>query len=261
MNERIEYYYDETAVSGEPYASRHAQILDVLRQLEASGRSTVAVRARAGAFSQKVDQDALLKTLSDFSMSHHVGLARPFGSNRQGFWYLPSQFLLVSEGGRLREVFPCEINRRRIEPLDFLESMARGEAWTPRAGGSAGGRGKHADIVERLAREPAQLEAGLTLVGREVPVSKDFGEFGRVDLVFKDRNGCYLLVEVKVNPTEIAKAIGQVLMHRHLFALQNGIERKKVRAAVACPYFPAHWQSVCADAGLACFVVATGAAT
>lgn len=259
MGIKLYYYYADNGVSQEPWASRHAQILELLTRVrQKPAVSEIKIVEQSGPFPTDVERTQFLEALRDFSMHHHVSLGRQFGSNRYHFTLVPYQFVTVYEGGALREVFPCEIDRNVIEPSAFLESLACGEAWTPQAARPKPEKGKHADIVQRLAREPDQLEPGLTLTGKEVSVSKDFGELGRIDLVFKDADTRYLLVEVKVGPTEIAKAVGQVLMHRHLFASQNYVDEKGIRVGIACPDFPTHWQSVCGDAGILCFVVETG---
>jgi hypothetical protein len=53
-----------------------------------------------------------------------------------------------------------------------------------------------------------------------------------VDLVFADRDGHILLLEVKVGPDELDKAIGQILRHRYLYAQQNHISESSIRGVV-----------------------------
>ena len=142
-----------------------------------------------------------------------------------------------------------------MSPNDFLEHLAKGEAWTPQRRRTDAGHGRHREIVSALVANPAKLEPGLTLVGSEVAVSADFAERGSIDLVFKDRRGSYLLVEVKVRANEIDKAIGQVMRHRALFASQNFLDPPVVRVAVACPDVPGQSRRVCEATGITCFVL------
>jgi hypothetical protein len=50
--------------------------------------------------------------------------------------------------------------------------------------------------------------------------------------VFQTKDDHLLLVEVKVGADELAKAVGQILWHRQLFATQNNVARERVRVAI-----------------------------
>ena len=68
---------------------------------------------------------------------------RPFHDKAvDGFCYLPQQFLLVSEGDKLKEVFPCRIGDSHVEPLENLERVERGRPWTSRSRAGMAGK-KH----------------------------------------------------------------------------------------------------------------------
>jgi hypothetical protein len=71
-------------------------------------------------------------------------------------------------------------------------------------------------------------------------VSQDLGEERFIDLLFEDRDGRPLLVEVKCGPAELDKAIGQILRHRYLFAQQNGIAKDRIRVPFTIFLFPRH---------------------
>ncbi len=103
--------------------------------------------------------------------------------------------------------------------------------------------------------DPAGL--GLKLHGTNVHVSREFGESGYVDLVFEKTDGSYLLVEVKVKPDEIDKAIGQIMRHRELFSTQGALDKSRISIAIACPFIPAHSLAVCLSAGIHCFQLET----
>ena len=236
-------------------AARHHEILDLLSRLRAEDRiSEYAIQETEVAFPRKEPETALLNRLREFASRHKVGLARPFGSRRYGFCYLPEQFLLVSEGDRLKEVFPCEIGGDQIEPLEYLKRIASGQPWTVSAGKGMEGR-KHKVLIDRMVHDPNMLEPGLVLCGQNVQVSHDFGELGFVDLVFRDAGGRSLLVEVKVGPNELDKSIGQIMRHRNLFARQNQVNETSIRMGNACPSIPAHYGSICAEVGITCFEI------
>src|SRR5690242_12086176 len=121
MPMHIAYYYRPSLLGTPEDAARHQQICDALSRLKAAGRiAAFTVDDVDAAFPTKEAQQPLFDNLQEFAMRHHVGLARIFGSQRQGFWYLPQQFLLVSDGDTLREVFPHRTGNSQIEPLEYL---------------------------------------------------------------------------------------------------------------------------------------------
>ena len=247
---RLEYYYDEDRLRNSGQADAHQEARRLLSLLEHDPRiAGVIVRTHDEAYPTEDTKQQLLSALERFSVRHHVGLARTFGSRRHGFWYLPSQFLLVYNDGDLQEVFPCRIGDNEVEVLEFLERVVSQEAWTVHSVRYREA-GKHHELVTELVADPHQLEGGLILIGTNVQVSRDFGERGYVDLMFQDSAGSYLLVEVKVTPQEIDKAIGQILKHRELFAEQNNLDKRRVRLAIACPEIPTHYQAICEELGI-----------
>jgi len=90
----------------------------------------------------------------------------------------------VSVGGELRNVFPCELENRYVEPEDFLESLLNGEPWA--VGGVERRKRvkRHDRLADHLAANPDLLEAGLTLRAKEIPVSSTSGEGGRLTCCF-----------------------------------------------------------------------------
>ena len=64
-----------------------------------------------------------------------------------------------------------------------------------------------------------------------------------------------MLVEVKVGPNELDKAIGQIMRHRNLFARQNQVDQTSIRMGIACPSIPAHYRSICAEVGITSFEI------
>jgi|SRR5579883_513699 len=247
---QIAYYYRKSVLD----AARHDSIRNLLSRLQGAGRITAVVADADAAFSNEQSKAELFGRLRDFAMCRKAGLSRIFGSRRQGFWYLPPQFVLVWEGETLREVFPCQIGDSQVEPLEYLESVERSEPWTVRSGAGMEGK-KHKALVAQILAQPDLLEPGLTCHGQNVQVSQDFGELGYIDLMFGDREDRTLLVEVKVRPDELDKAIGQIQRHCYLFAKQNRVEESSIRIGIACPFIPDSCRAICARAGISCFEI------
>jgi RecB family endonuclease NucS len=129
--------------------------------------------------------------------------------------------------------------------------LLQGEAWTI-ISSSRREKGKHKSLMDQIVHNPDILEEGLTLLGTNVLVSRDFGERGYIDLVFHDRNKCYVLAEVKVGADEIDQAIGQIMRHKKLFEDQNSLEPHVVRMAIACPLISKPHRQICESLGIRC---------
>jgi len=72
-------------------------------------------------------------------------------------------------------------------------------------------------------------------------------------LLFLDRAGLFLIVEVKVKQEEPDKAVGQLRRHARLYAETFHIEAARLRLAVACPdILPARIAEF-AKIGITCF--------
>lgn len=256
MQTQIAYYYRNSVTDAPDSAGRHNEICRLLSQLRADGRiAECVIQETEGGFPSRDHEEKLLNRLREFALRHKVRLSQQFGSRRHGFCYLPQQFVLVSEGDQLREVFPCEFgDGGQMEPLEYLKRLASGKPWTVRAGRGMEGK-RHKQIIARIINNPNSLEPGLILRGQNVQVSRDVGELGFVDLVFEDSGGHSLLVEVKVASNELDKAIGQILRHRNLFARQNQLDETSIRMGIACPSIPSYCRSICAAARISCFEI------
>jgi len=252
----IQYYHREKLLQANDEVKRHQEVCDSLVALKANGRiADFKIQETDTAFPNPEIQGKLFEQLRDFATRHKVGLSRIFGSNRAGFWFLPAQFLLVLKENTLAEVFPCRIGDEEVGIAEYLERLDSGKPWTTRSGGGMEGK-KHKALIAQILNNSDLLEAGLAVQGKNVQVSRDFGELGYVDLVFNDRSGRTLLVEVKVGPDELDKALGQILRHRYLFASQNGMQESAVRVGIACPYVPIQYQSICESNGISWFELA-----
>jgi len=253
---RIQYYYRKKSLQATEEIHRHQGVCDSLGALKAKGHiADFKIQETDTAFPNSEIQRKLFEQLRDFATRHKVGLSRIFGSNRAGFWYMPAQFILVLKENTLAEVFPCRIGDEEVGIAEYLERLDSGKPWTTRSSGGMEGK-KHKALITQILNNSDVLETGLAIQGRNVQVSRDFGELGYVDLVFTDRSSRTLLVEVKVGPEELDKAVGQILRHRYLFASQNGLQEPAVRVGIACPYVPAQYRSICESNGISWFELA-----
>ncbi len=93
----------------------------------------------------------------------------------------------------------------------------------------------------------------MTLRGKEILVSSMSGEEGWIDLLFLDGAGRFLIVEVKVKPEELDKAVGQLRRYEWLYGETFHIEAARLRLGVACPYIPPSRIAEFAEVGITCF--------
>jgi hypothetical protein len=250
----IDYYFRRERLSDDGEELAHARIVGDLTAAKASGL-LYDFRAieHAEAFPTQTDESAVLKRLREFATVKKIGLGRRFGSNKNHFGWFPSHALLVMVGSELRNVFPCELENRYVEPEDFLASLLKHEPWA--VGGVERRKRvkRHDRLADHLAANPNWLEPGLTFRGAEIPVSSISGEGGSIDLLFLDSAGRFLIVEVKVKQEELDKAVGQLRRHARLYVETFHIEAARLRLAVACPdILPARIAEF-AEIGITCF--------
>lgn len=84
-------------------------------------------------------------------------------------------------------------------------------------------------FAEVIAKYSEMVEAKLKLVGKDVKV-----DGSRVDLLFKDGDGKYVIVEVKDTPVSF-DIFDQVLKYRFLFSKEKNIDPYDVRCMVISP--------------------------
>ena len=113
----------------------------------------------------------------------------------------------------------------------------------------------HDRIVAHVTANSDLFEPGLTLLGTEHPVSGASGESGFLDILFRDRDGRYLIVEVKSKASELDEAIGKLGRHRRLFAELNHLEHGRIRRVLACPYIPESRFAELREAGIEWLIV------
>jgi hypothetical protein len=233
---RIVYGYKVAVLTNNDLERVHTRILDQLAEVKARAIiDSFEVREQREAYEREMEGAALLQQVRGLAMRSKIKVR--FGSRKYPYEWFPLQFLLVYQGGELCQAFPCMLEGGYVQPEDFLEHLVAGEAWTLGALRKSRGR-DHDRIVEYLIANPDVLEPGLTFLGAEHPVSHASGETGFLDLLFRDRENRHLIVEVKVNASQVDEGIGKLGRHRRLFAGVNHIDPSRVRRLLACPYIP-----------------------
>jgi len=213
----------------------HDRILDLLARAKAAGlteRFTISEQAES--YPSEKARNSLLTSLRD--LAARKGIRALFGSRKHRYSWLPTRFLLIRRHGELADVFPCRVENGYIEPEDFLAAIIAGEVWAPGAWRRPR-ESRHRRIVDALAANPERLGPGLRLDRKELAVSGEL-ERGRIDLLLRDQEDRFLIVEVKIKASELDQAIGQLARHRRLIASNYFIDRARVRIAIACLDIP-----------------------
>jgi len=233
---QVVYGFKSPAPQDDAFRQIHERILDQLAQAKARGLiHNFQVRQVLEGFEKQGEGKELLRQLRELAMRRKIKVR--FGSRKYPYEWFPLQFLLVYRVGDLCEAFPCMLEGGYVSPETFLEHLLAGESWT--VGGRRKNRGRgHDRIVDYLTTHSEFIEPALTFLGTEHPVSSASGETGSLDLLFRDLEGHHLIVEVKVNASELDEAVGKLGRYRRLFAETNHIEPAHIRCLLACPYIP-----------------------
>ncbi len=113
----VDYYFRRERLSDDGGERAHARIVGALPEAKAGGLlSDFRMMEHAEAFPTQAEESRLAGPSSSFAMIKKIGLGRRFGSNGTHFGWFPARALLVSVGGELRNVFPCELENRYVEP-------------------------------------------------------------------------------------------------------------------------------------------------
>jgi RecB family endonuclease NucS len=247
----IEYHYGCDAVSSHRALS-HTSVLQLLAAAcEARKFSGWENREHPNVLPQNDRDRALLDACRDFAMRRHVRLR--LGSANNPYGWFPPQLLIVRDDNHIEAIVPCEIEGKQITPEEFLSAVPSGEAWSTVTARRRNEKGPHRRLVDSILADSSCLEPGLVLTGQNAWVADQSGETGYIDLVFRDARGSYLLIEVKVTPSEIDKGIGQLLKQGLMFAQQNFLGMEHIRLALACPEIPPVRRLACGRAGVECF--------
>ncbi len=87
------------------------------------------------------------------------------------------------------------------------------------------------EILMLIKKYPELIEKGLRYEGSEVDVGA-----GRIDAVFRDRNGNPLLIEIEIEVTD--KAIGQVTKFLPAYSRLYNVKEEQIRLGLVCFYIP-----------------------
>jgi hypothetical protein len=130
--------------------------------------------------------------------------------------------LLIEENGKLIDVLPKRIQGHFTSVHVGLGEILENGPQLRKAAPSA-----ESLAVSRVIKDPRIIEDGLEIIGQEVDVPA-----GKVDLLAKDRNHKFLLVEFEREASD--GSVGQIIRLSASFAKQNKVSHGVVRKMIVC---------------------------
>ncbi|MGI0091457.1 MAG: hypothetical protein ACREBS_07090, partial [Nitrososphaerales archaeon] len=145
--------------------------------------------------------------------------------------------ILVKENANPVYVFPCKVGERYYGVLDGIKFLNENLPSIVEL------KGEMEDLmIKVLSKDPESLEKGLLL---ESSAELDTGT-GKTDLIFRDRDGRFLIVETEREASD--SAVGQILRLVSGFEKMRKLEPGTARAGIVCYRINDHIISACARA-------------
>lgn len=147
--------------------------------------------------------------------------------------------LLQFEDGAPKNIYPHEKNKKRMNIKSHLSALIKSDDINDILDQEAI---SEQDISRMITTFPELIEDGLEFIETEVEV-----ESGRIDVVFKNKNGEHLLIEIEIEVGD--NAIGQVQRFA-TYSEKNEIPRDKVRLGFVCAKISESILKACKDANI-----------
>ena len=96
---------------------------------------------------------------------------------------------------------------------------------------------KEKELEDKLEINLNKIEQGLTLIERQKRIST-----GIIDLFCKDRNGKYVIIEIKIKPN--AKVVAQLAKY-NMALIKSGINKRNLRTILIASEFTKEVKNIC----------------
>lgn len=91
---------------------------------------------------------------------------------------------------------------------------------------------KESDIRKSVAQNLELFDGSLKLVKEEYPIKMSDGRRGYVDILAKDKFGCYTIIEIKKSNQTARSAVQQLYKYASFFKEKNRLETSQIRCVV-----------------------------
>lgn len=152
--------------------------------------------------------------------------------------------LLQFEDGQMKNVYPHEINKKRIDINSHLNRVSKACSVTEITDHSSI---SEQDISRMISTFPELIEEGMEFIDTEVET-----EGGRIDAVFRSRNDEHLLIEIEIEAHD--NAIGQV-QRFVTYSNKYNISREKIRLGIVCARIGESRLNACIGAGIEVYML------
>ncbi len=152
--------------------------------------------------------------------------------------------LLQLENGLIRNVYPHEVNKKRIDITSHLNRMLKASCMNDVIDHISI---SEQDIARMISTFPELIEEELEFIDTEVET-----EGGRIDVVFKSKKDEHLLIEIEIEARD--NAIGQV--QRFItYSDKYNISKDKIRLGIVCAKIAESRLNACIGAGIEVYVL------
>lgn len=163
--------------------------------------------------------------------------ALPISRNKK----VGKQGILVQlEDGRIRNVYPHEVNKKRMDIASHLNALIRADNLTDAFGQESI---SEQDISRMISTFPELIESGLKFVDTEVELIG-----GRIDVLFLSETEDHILVEIEIEARD--NAIGQVQRFRMPYSEKYNVPTDRIRLGIVCARIAESRLIACRGAGI-----------
>jgi RecB family endonuclease NucS len=217
-----EYRLYKTAQSPEEEIGSIRRLLEDAKKKHAIGYSIIDIATLTG--DQKDDLLESIRLISRKNGKSVVSKGRgalPISRSGQ-----PGNIgiLVQIEDGRPKDVFPHVKSGKRIDALMHLRDLMQAEDIDQLKSSESL---SEQDISRMITTLPELIEKGLSFIETEVETGG-----GRIDAVFRDKNGAHLLIEIELKAND--NAIAQVQRFKIPYSERSGVPLDKIRLGIIC---------------------------
>lgn len=233
----ITYRLYTTAEINEKDAESYHTLLDAIREKHAIDYDIIDIGTLSDA-----EKEELVEDIRIVSRKNAIGVVS------KGSGALPISrtkklgkmgILLQLEHEQIKNAYPQQTNKKRIDIASHLNGVLKADNINEIADNSSI---SEQDISHMISTFPELIEKGLEFIDTEVEI-----EGGRIDAVFKSKEGEHLLIEIEIEARD--NAIGQVQRFA-TYSKKHNIPREKIRLGIVCARIADSRLNACVDAGI-----------
>ncbi|TGC11514.1 endonuclease NucS domain-containing protein [Methanolobus halotolerans] len=233
----LEYKLYVNRENDEKETVKYTDLLESLKEKHGINYERIYIEQLTG-----TDKEELIESIRLISRKNGIGVvskgggALPVSRNKK---ISKNGILIQTEDKRPRNVYPHEVNKKRIDIISHLESMIKADDVSHVTDQESI---SEQDISHMISTFPELIEEGLVFMDTEVETSG-----GRIDAVFISKDEEHLLIEIEIEARD--NAIGQV-QRFVTYSEKFGITRDRIRLGIVCAKISESRLNACKGAGV-----------